>query len=82
MYLLDTRSVFRQEEGSEDAELAEVETEEGIDLNIPLVGYAIGFPPIDPDPGGTYLKGDYNLSDDEDEEVDEEDTSLPDDIYN
>jgi hypothetical protein len=32
-----------------------------IDLEIPLVGYAIEFPPINEDIGGTYLQGDYNL---------------------
>ncbi|GGZ88209.1 Z1 domain-containing protein [Algibacter mikhailovii] len=32
----------------------------------PLVGYAIEFPPIKKDPGGTYLQGDYELEIDED----------------
>jgi hypothetical protein len=42
--------------------------------NTPLVGYAIEFPPIKNDPGGTYLQGDYKLDFDEDisNELDEE----------
>ena len=38
--------------------------------NTPLVGYAIEFPPIEKDPGGTYLQGDYEL--DIDEEINDE----------
>lgn len=34
--------------------------------NTPLVSYAIEFPPIKNDPGGTYLQGDYELEIDED----------------
>ena len=37
---------------------------------IPLVGYALEFPPLENDPGGYYLQGDYDLSLDED--IDEE----------
>lgn len=39
-----------------------------IDLQIPLVGYALGFPPIKNAPGGIYLEGDYELDIDEDDE--------------
>ena len=35
--------------------------ENKINLSIPLVGYAIEFPPIKEDIGGTYLQGDYDL---------------------
>lgn len=40
----------------------------------PLVGYAIEFPPIENDPGGTYLQGDYELDIDEEtsDEIDDE----------
>lgn len=38
--------------------------------NTPLVGYAIEFPPIENEIGGTYLQGDYDL--DIDEEVSDE----------
>ena len=81
IYLIDAQSVFLQEEGQEDSEMETLVETEGIDLNIPLVGYAIGIPPIDPDPGGTYVKGDYDITDDEDEEVEEADDGLPSD-YN
>ena len=30
-------------------------------MTIPLVGYAIGFPPMKNDPGGIYMQGDYDL---------------------
>ena len=38
-----------------------------------VVGYALGFPPIENDPGGEYMQGDYDLNLDEgyDEEDDE-----------
>ena len=79
VYLLDSQAVFLQEKGQADAELANIVDTEGIDLNTPLVGYAIGIPPIDPDPGGTYVKGDYDIADDEDEAVEEEDDGVPSD---
>jgi hypothetical protein len=52
---------------------------EGIDLNIPLIGYAIGFPPIEPDPGGVYVHGNYGFEEDEEIEFNEADSELPDD---
>ncbi|RYE56640.1 MAG: hypothetical protein EOP48_07545, partial [Sphingobacteriales bacterium] len=70
IYLMDTKFVFRQDEN--DDELKTLAEREGFDLNIPLIGYALGFPPINPDPGGVYVHGDYDLEDDE-EEVDEPD---------
>ncbi|MFA8434140.1 MAG: Z1 domain-containing protein [Marinifilaceae bacterium] len=41
-----------------------------IDTTKPLVGYAIEFPPIKDDPGGEYMQGDYNITEDEGEEGD------------
>ncbi len=41
---------------------------DNIDLKIPLVGYALGFPPIENAPGGIYMEGDYQLDIDEDDE--------------
>jgi hypothetical protein len=55
-----------------------VEREE-IDLNIPLVGFAIGFPPIEPDPGGVYVHGNYGFEEDEELDPNETDSELPDD---
>ena len=76
IYILDSYYVFLQEKGIEDSEIKKMIDADGIDLNIPLIGYAIGFPPIVPDPGGVYVQGDYGI-DDDDFEVDEEDSELP-----
>lgn len=77
IYILDTHYVFRQDSG--DAELKEMVEIEGIDLNIPLIGYAIGFPPIEPDPGGLYVHGNYGFEEEEEIEFNEVDSELPDD---
>ena len=71
IYLFDSHYAFNQSgKNSEDEEFKtsfeEYIKTEDIDLKIPLVGYAIEFPPIKNDPGGTYLKGDYELDIDED----------------
>jgi hypothetical protein len=76
IYILDSYYVFRQEKNNEDAEMKDFVENEGIDLNIPLIGYAIGFPPIEPDPGGVYVHGNYGFDDDE-FEFSEEDSALP-----
>lgn len=65
VYLFDSHYSFNQEPNKEDLEFKKYVTKNNIDLNIPLVGYAIGFPPIKNDPGGIYAKGDYNLEEDE-----------------
>ena len=75
IYLFDTRYSFNQLGVDEfkNSTLRE-EFKKHIDKNdlgnvidkTPLVGYAIEFPPIDNDPGGTYLQGDYELEVDED----------------
>jgi hypothetical protein len=83
IYLFDSHYSFNQEVGKkEDTEFKKYVDEQSIDLNIPLVGYAIGFPPIEKDPGGIYVQGDYDLVQDEgfEEECAEEDSSLPNDI--
>jgi hypothetical protein len=80
VYLFDSHYSFIHEFGKDDSEFKEYVEEHNIDLNIPMVGYAIGFPPIENDPGGIYVKGDYNLDEDEytDEgEYSDEDSSLP-----
>jgi len=48
IYLMDTKSIFHDEELKKSAE------KEGIDLNIPLIGYALSFPEIKDDPGAVY----------------------------
>ena len=78
IYILDSHYVFLQERGKEDPELKEMINKDEIDLNIPLIGYAIGFPPIEPDPGGVYVHGDYGFEEEEDEgEYNEADSELP-----
>lgn len=80
IYILDSYYVFLQEKGIEDPYFTKLITDEGIDLNIPLIGYAIGFPPIEPDPGGVYVRGDYGIDVDDDIEISEEDSELPNDV--
>lgn len=79
IYLLDSQYVFNQQ--GVDVKLQDIIDKfkclidkEDIDLKIPLVGYAIGFPPIDNDPGGEYMQGDYNIKEDEPEEEDQDAT--------
>lgn len=79
IYILDSYYVFLQEKGKEDLKLKEFVESQGIDLNIPLIGYAIGFPPIEPDPGGVYVHGNYGFEEEEDIEFSEVDSELPDD---
>ncbi len=69
VYLMDLKSVFR--EGLQDREMDKMVSDNNINTEVPLIGYAIGFPPISPDPGGEYVHGDYDLDDDDAEEWDE-----------
>lgn len=71
IYLLDTAHVFLQRD-ERDPDYLKVVQEKDFDLSIPLFGYALGFPPISPDPGGEYVKGKYDISDEgEGEEFDD-----------
>ncbi|KAF0200060.1 MAG: putative endonuclease Z1 domain-containing [Bacteroidetes bacterium] len=80
IYILDSHYVFLQEKDKEkDPDFKKIVEDNQIDLNIPLVGYAIGFPPIEPDPGGVYVHGDYGFEDEEESEYNEADSELPDD---
>lgn len=74
VYLMDLKSVFR--EGQNDKEMDAFVNANGINTAIPLIGYAIGFPPISPDPGGEYVHGDYDLDDDSAADDDEWDDNL------
>jgi hypothetical protein len=77
IYILDSYYVFLQEMGQEDTDMKSFVESEAIDLNIPLIGYAIGFPPIEPDPGGVYVHGNYGFDEDEDVEFNDVDSELP-----
>ena len=70
IYLIDLKSVFRVNEN--DSELIEMVVESGFNIDIPLIGYAFGFPPIFPDPGGIYVKGDYDIMDEGEEDSEDE----------
>jgi hypothetical protein len=72
IYLIDLETVFRRSE--KDDELLLMAKNGNFNLDIPLIGYAFGFPPISPDPGGIYIKGDYNL--DIDEEITEQEEEI------
>ena len=79
IYLFDSNYAFNQKGRNLKEDLKQrfqeyIEVEK-IDLSIPLIGYALGFPPIENDPGGIYMKGDYEL---DLEDVDEE--GLPEDL--
>ena len=74
VYLIDLSSVFLQDSDKIDQGMKDLIEKNNIDIKIPLVGYAFGFPPISPDPGGEYIHGNYDL--DNEDEVDEWDISL------
>lgn len=79
IYLFDSKYVFRQEGKSGYEDFDKLVNESNYDLSVPLVGYALGFPPIEPDPGGVYVQGDYNIEEDE-EYGDYSESDLPDDF--
>jgi len=57
IYLQDLRYIFRQDDKAPDEQLAQIIRSEGFNTNVPLIGFALGFPPIYPDPGGVYAVG-------------------------
>lgn len=74
VYLFDPVYVFNQEDKRKNDQgynkFNELVDNEDISLDVPLVGYAIGYPPIEEDIGGVYMRGDYDLDDiEEDEEL-------------
>lgn len=75
IYILDSQYIFLQQPGKEDTDMKQMVEKEGFDLNIPVFGYALGFPPIYPDPGGVYVKGKYDITEEE-EAVEEFDADL------
>jgi vacuolar-type H+-ATPase subunit F/Vma7 len=70
IYLMDLEKVF---DIKSDTRYPELAVSRGIDTSIPLVGYAIAFPPIVGEIGGRYVQGDYNIGENDDtaEEYDE-----------
>ena len=87
IYLFDTNYVFHQKgPNSENAELkntfGDYINQQNINLTMPLVAYAMGFPPLANNPGGEYMQGDYDLNLDEGEDEEEDDTDILDDYNN
>ncbi|MBS7234140.1 Z1 domain-containing protein [Flavobacterium psychroterrae] len=75
IYLFDSHYVFNQ--AQQNPKVLNVKEDfknyidtNNIDLEIPLVGYVLGFPPIKDAPGGIYMEGDYDLDIDEEDEED------------
>lgn len=68
IYLIDLQSVFLQTLNKEDQSMKELIQKNDIDIKTPLIGYAFGFPPISPDPGGEYVHGNYELENEEESE--------------
>ncbi|MCF2501361.1 Z1 domain-containing protein [Dyadobacter chenhuakuii] len=71
VYLIDLKSVFLQSEPEPDVDFGKMITDYGINTAVPLIGYAIGFPKISPDPGGEYVHGDYEMDEEGSDEWDE-----------
>jgi hypothetical protein len=55
IYLIDTTHIFRTTEG-EDDQLSNKALELNMDMNVPLFGYALGFPEVKGNFGGEYLR--------------------------
>lgn len=75
IYLIDQTEIFN------DSKLKEVARSKEIDTKIPLIGYAISFPPIVDDPGGIYLANEIMELPVDLDNVNESD-ELPEDIDN
>jgi hypothetical protein len=77
IYLFDTHYVFKPNGNDGDQEYQNYVKTHHLNLDIPLVGYALGFPPIESNLGDNYLvRDDYEL--DEDDAPNEEQDLPPD----
>lgn len=78
-YLFDPYYVFNQVPGKIDTNIQSLLKERGQLLNEPLVGMAMGFPPISRklDPCGEYVKGDYDLEISDEDQDEASDDLLP-----
>lgn len=80
IYLFDTYYSLNQEKNNENSEMKQIINDEKYNLDIPIVGFAIGFPPLENDPCGDYYQGDYDLILEEESTSEQEDEELPNDI--
>jgi hypothetical protein len=74
IYLQDLKYVFRQDGERPDDQLGQMIGSQGFNTDIPLIGFAFGFPPIYPDPGVVYAVSRYWDEEEEDavEDIPEE----------
>jgi hypothetical protein len=73
VYLIDSRRIFEPEEGIQDSELQQYQLQKNLNLETPLVGYALGFPRVSGNIGGTYV---HYKEEGSEPELDEFDESL------
>ena len=72
IYLFDTNYVFNPKGNSDDDAYQDYVESNKLNLDTPLVGFALGFPPIKGDSGGNYLvRDDYELEAEEEHEDDD-----------
>ena len=69
IYLIDPKSIFESKKGEINHELLEYRDKINLDLTTPLIGYALGFPKISGNIGGTYItsKHQHEINFEEDE---------------
>lgn len=72
IYLMDLREVFH------DDDLKKAASAKGINLDIPLIGYALSFPEIEDDPGAIYMANEYIIE--PAHEAENDDNEIPEDF--
>ena len=78
IYLIDSNYAFNQvKDHPYKSKFKEFIDQNDIDLSVPLIGYVMGFPPMENDPGGIYMQGDYELDVDEGEDEETENDEMP-----
>ena len=61
IYLIDPKGIFEPILGQNDPELLEYKDKTNIDIDTPLIGYALGFPNISGDIGGVYITSEHQF---------------------
>ncbi|MGY3212477.1 Z1 domain-containing protein [Mucilaginibacter sp. HD30] len=74
IYLIDQHKVFNNDQ------LREAANAKGINIDIPLIGYALSFPQIEDDPGANYLANAYASTFDVQAEIRNDDNEIPEDF--
>lgn len=69
IYLIDSKRIFEPVEGILDTDLLNYVEKKQLNLEIPLIGYALGFPRVSGEIGGTYVH--YKEDIEEEDEFDE-----------